>query len=97
MNLSKLLQQRASAALRDLVDDPAPFAAMVRPAQDARFGDYQLNCAMPLAGKLKQKPRDVAEQIVSQLKVDDLCASVERRRRNAGPIPSPAGEQPTDS
>lgn len=73
MNVLKELRHRTAKALAPLVDDPQPFAAMVKPAQDAQFGDYQANCAMPLAGKLKQKPREIAEQIVANLEVDDLC------------------------
>jgi arginyl-tRNA synthetase len=52
---------------------------MIRPAQDTKFGDYQANCAMPLAGKLgKQKnAREVAAELVAALAVSDLCQSVE--------------------
>ena len=73
MNVMKELRRRIATALADMIDDPQPFAEMVKPAQDAQFGDYQANCAMPLAGKLKQKPREIAEQIVANLDVQDLC------------------------
>lgn len=73
MNLLHELQRRIAAALAPLTDDVAIYATMVRPAQDARFGDYQANCAMPLAGALQQKPREVAERIVASLDVADLC------------------------
>jgi arginyl-tRNA synthetase len=46
---------------------------MVRPSQDPKFGDYQANCAMPLAKLLGRPPRDVAVQIVAGLDVADLC------------------------
>ncbi|HUU96324.1 MAG TPA: arginine--tRNA ligase [Phycisphaerae bacterium] len=45
----------------------------VRPAQEARFGDYQCNVAMSLAKTLKAKPREIAERIVAELDVADLC------------------------
>ena len=61
----------------DLVDDAEPLLAMIRPAQDARFGDYQANCAMPLKGVLKQPPREIAEQIISQVDLSDLCETPE--------------------
>ncbi len=51
--------------------------AMIRPAQDARFGDYQANCAMPLANRLGKSAREVASEIVNALGVDDLCGNVE--------------------
>ena len=46
---------------------------MIRPAQDPRFGDYQANCAMSLGKQLGQPPREVAQQIVQRLQIDDLC------------------------
>ena len=38
-----------------------------------KFGDYQANVAMSLAKRLKNKPRAIAEQIVANLAVSDLC------------------------
>jgi len=73
MNVLKELRRRVANSLADMIDNPQPFADMVKPAQDAQFGDYQANCAMPLAGQLKQKPRELAEQIVGKLDVADLC------------------------
>src|SRR4051812_34446992 len=72
MNLLHLLQQKFHAALTGLVDDPAPYAALVKQAQNAQFGDYQANCAMPLAKALGKKPRDVAPDIVARLALGDL-------------------------
>lgn len=46
---------------------------MVRRGQDAKFGDYQANCAMPLAKKLGQPPREVGSQIIQRLNVADFC------------------------
>ena len=73
MNVLKELRRRVANSLADMIDNPQPFADMVKPAQDAQFGDYQANCAMPLAGQLKQKPSELAEQIVGKLDVADLC------------------------
>ena len=73
MNLLARLQHQFLDVLSGFVADPAPYAAMVRPAQDARFGDYQANCAMPLAKHLG-RPRDVrtlAAEIVKRLPLDD--------------------------
>ncbi len=72
MNLVRLLQQRFHIALTGLVDDPAPYSALVKPTQDARHGDYQANCAMSLAKVLGKKPRDIAQEIVQRLPQDDL-------------------------
>ena len=73
MNILTELRNRFRVALAPLVEDPSELLTMIRPAQDARFGDYQANCAMPLGKRLGQSPRDVAAQIVSNLAVDDLC------------------------
>ncbi|MBQ18831.1 MAG: arginine--tRNA ligase [Planctomycetaceae bacterium] len=73
MNLLAELRRRFQQALDHLVDDSDVYTSMVRPAQDARFGDYQANCAMPLGKILGRNPRDVAESLVASLKVDDLC------------------------
>src|SRR5207253_3639768 len=72
MNLLRLLQQRFRQALSGLVADPEPYVAMVKPVQDARFGDYQANCAMALAKPLGRKPRDVAEELARRLPLDDM-------------------------
>lgn len=73
MNILAELRARFADALSTLTGDPGPFAAMVRPAQDPKFGDFQANCAMPLAKQLGQPPRDIAQKIVDALNVADLC------------------------
>jgi arginyl-tRNA synthetase len=72
MNVLSLLQAKLRDALTGLADDPVSYAAMVKPTQDARFGDYQANCAMPLAKKLGKPPREVAQTIADRLRDDDL-------------------------
>src|SRR6185437_9382011 len=74
MNVLALLQKKLQDALTGLVADPAPYALMVKPAQDARFGDYQANCAMPLAKQLGKKPPEVAQAIVERLQREDMLA-----------------------
>lgn len=48
-------------------------AAIVRPATDPKFGDYQANGVMALAKQIKANPRKLAEQVVAQLDLGDLC------------------------
>src|SRR5260370_37450008 len=67
MNLLNIIQQSVAEALTGLMPDPAAYLALVKPTQDARFGDYQANCAMPLAKELGRKPREVAQEIVQRL------------------------------
>lgn len=73
MNILQLLRDRFTLALAEFTDDPPAFAAMVRPSQDAKFGDYQANCAMPLARQHGTNPRGLATRIVEKLDVTDLC------------------------
>jgi arginyl-tRNA synthetase len=79
MNVLQLLQEKFRQALAGLVPDPEPYVAMVKPAQNPDFGDYQANCAMSLARVLqgKPKPREVAERIVERLELGDLLEKPE--------------------
>jgi arginyl-tRNA synthetase len=74
MNVLQALQEKLRAALTGLVPDPAPYATMLRPAQDARFGDYQANCAMSLAKALGKPhtPLTVAQAILERLDLGDM-------------------------
>src|SRR6185295_15823728 len=73
MNILRELQNRFRPALAGLVDNPDELLEMVRPSQDPKFGDYQANFAMPLGKRLGRSPREVAQEVVSRLQVDDLC------------------------
>lgn len=77
MNLLAELKARFTPALSQHAVELHSLLAMIRPAQDAKFGDYQANFAMSLGKTLGKPPRDVAQQIVAQTKLDDLCESVE--------------------
>jgi len=48
-------------------------AGELTPATDRRFGDYQTNAALVLGKQRGENPRELAERIVGQLKVGDLC------------------------
>ena len=76
MNILVALKERFRPALSALISDSAKVAEllqMIRPAQDAKFGDYQANFAMPLGKQLGKPPRDIAAQIISQVDLVDLC------------------------
>src|SRR6202451_2807575 len=49
---------------------------VVEPPREAAHGDMATNAAMVLAKEAKAKPRDLAEQIATRLRADDLIASV---------------------
>jgi arginyl-tRNA synthetase len=75
-----ILEERITAAMAAVTgEEDSP--AIVTPATDARFGDYQANGVMALAKKMKANPRKLAEQVVESLAIDDIC----ERPEVAGP------------
>jgi arginyl-tRNA synthetase len=77
MNLLAIIQKKIHEALAGLVDNPTPYAAMVKPTQDPKHGDYQANCAMSLAKVLNKKPRELAQEIVDRIELGDLLQKPE--------------------
>jgi arginyl-tRNA synthetase len=75
MNVLDELRRRFAAALQPLAgpDELPALLDMIAVSQDAKFGDYQANCAMPLGKRLGRAPRVVAQEIVERLDVADLC------------------------
>ena len=77
MNLLNTIRDRFATALADIVTDVAPVLDMIRVAQDARFGDFQANFAMPLSKQLGKPPRAIAQMTVDRLDISDICATPE--------------------
>ncbi|MEO0967684.1 MAG: arginine--tRNA ligase [Cyanobacteria bacterium J06639_18] len=67
-------QQALAAAFGE---DYAESDPILVPASNPKFGDYQANISLPLAKKLKQQPRAIAQQIVEKLDVSDICEAPE--------------------
>src|SRR6266404_448217 len=67
MNLLHYLQGKLHTALTGLVPDPAPYSIMLKMTQDARFGDYQANCAMSLNKVLGKPPLEIAQMIADAI------------------------------
>ncbi len=67
------IRRRFRQALATVCDAPDEFTGLIGPAQDPRFGDYQANVAMPLAKRLAQPPRKIADALVAAVQLDDLC------------------------
>lgn len=68
--LKNRLEQAIVAAFGDELAGTDPILV---PASNPKFGDYQANVAMSLTKKLGQPPRAIAEAIVAQLELADLC------------------------
>jgi arginyl-tRNA synthetase len=73
MNILHELRTRFERVLADHSSEPAALAQQIRPAQDARFGDYQANFVMALAKSKGVNPQDLARQIVAKVDLADLC------------------------
>ena len=73
MSILQTLKSRFETALQSITDDVAPLLEMIRSSQDPKFGDFQANCAMPLAKQLSKSPREVAAQIIAAMEISDLC------------------------
>jgi arginyl-tRNA synthetase len=71
-----ILEERVSAAMAAVTGSrDAP--AIVRPATDPKFGDYQANGVMALAKQLKTNPRKLAQEVVNNLNLSDICEKPE--------------------
>ncbi|MBL7152468.1 MAG: arginine--tRNA ligase [Phycisphaerae bacterium] len=66
------LEGRISAAMGSVAGVEG-CAAIVRPSTDPKFGDYQANGVMGLAKKAKTNPRKLAEEVVKELDLGDIC------------------------
>jgi arginyl-tRNA synthetase len=75
MNIHHLLSARFSQAIQSMGIQNAPIP--LSRSTKADFGEYQFNGAMALAKQLKQKPRDIAEQILANVKLDDIAIKLE--------------------
>jgi len=71
------LRTRFQPVLAEFTDNVESALGMIRPSQDPKFGDFQANCAMSLAKKAGVKPRDLAQDLVDRLQLDDLCETPE--------------------
>lgn len=74
-----ILSERLLAAMRAAMGDDLPADAdpLLAPSRNPEFGDFQANAAMGLAKQLGRKPRDLAQQIIDNLKIDDIAMPAE--------------------
>ncbi|NQV25632.1 MAG: arginine--tRNA ligase [Rhodopirellula sp.] len=77
MSALQEIRNRFTPVLAGLTDNVDASLSMIRSSQDPKFGDFQANCAMPLAKTSGVAPRELAQQIVDQVQLDDLCETVE--------------------
>ena len=68
-DVAKKIEASALEAARKIGLDETLFTADVRPA-DPRFGDMQINGALPYAKRQRVNPREIAQKLVDALKED---------------------------
>jgi len=71
-----ILEEKITAAMA-VAGGREDCAAIVRPSTDPKFGDYQANGVMALAKKIKRNPRRLAEDVVKNLNVNEICQQPE--------------------
>ena len=73
-SILSILSQRFQTALACAFGDSyAGVDPVLGVSTQPKFGDYQANVALPLAKRLQQSPREVAQAIIDALDVSDLC------------------------
>ena len=73
----ELIRRFAEAVAKTYPGHEGSAAANLVAAKDPKFGDYQFNIAMGIAGSVKAKPRDVAARIVEEVDLANLCEPAE--------------------
>lgn len=76
MNLKKTLDARIGAALTRISGLP-DLNAVVQPASNPQFGDYQANGVMGLAKRLKRNPRELGAEVIAALDLQNMAEKVE--------------------
>jgi arginyl-tRNA synthetase len=76
MNVLERLRAQFESGLPEGAD-PAAFQAAVRPATDAKFGDYQANGCMALKKTLNRNPRELADEIARNVNLTPLAGPPE--------------------
>ncbi|PPS39791.1 arginine--tRNA ligase [Chroococcidiopsis sp. TS-821] len=71
--LDQLKDRFSQALIAAFGNDYAEVDPILVPASNPKFGDYQSNVALSLSKQLKQPARAIAEQIVNNLDVADIC------------------------
>lgn len=71
--LQQFLEEKTAQAIKTASGTTAP--AIVKPAANPKFGDYQANGIMAVAKAHKHNPRQLAEAVVAQLNPDEIPAT----------------------
>jgi arginyl-tRNA synthetase len=75
MRIEPFLDSLAAKAIHEVLGTEAP--AVLRPTQDPKHGDYQVNGVLPLAKQLKKNPRELAAPLAAKLAEHEAIAGAE--------------------
>ena len=76
LNIQALINDKVSQAL-EAAGAPAGSPAAVRQSAKPQFGDYQANGVMGVAKKLGMTPREFAQKVIDELKLDGIASKTE--------------------
>ncbi|EAZ92720.1 arginine--tRNA ligase [Crocosphaera chwakensis] len=71
----QLIQGFQEALVKSFGEEFKEIDPQVTTARDLRHGDYQANIALPLAKKLGKNPREIAQIIINNLSLNNICES----------------------
>ena len=77
MTLYKNAENQLKTTICDLYGGVDVSRIVVEPPRDPSHGDMATNAAMILSGQLKQKPRDIAEEIAEKITQGGLFLSAD--------------------
>ncbi len=69
------IRARFDKSLETIAPNSRHLVDLIRPAQDSRFGDYQVNCAMPLEKILGRPSRQIAMELLDKAQIDDIATA----------------------
>ncbi|MCU0536102.1 MAG: arginine--tRNA ligase [Hydrococcus sp. Prado102] len=75
--IEQLNNRFREALIATFGNDFAEVDSLLFPASNPKFGDYQSNIALSLAKQLGQQPRAIAQQLIDNLNIADLCEKPE--------------------
>lgn len=71
--LFQLQNAVADALVKAFGEELKNTEALVNQASNPKFGDYQSNVALSLTKSLKKNPREIAQNIIDALDLDEMC------------------------
>ncbi len=75
--LEQIKTKVTSALIKAFGEEMKAIDPLIAGTNNPKFGDYQSNVSMSLTKKLKKNPREIAQEIINNLDITDLCETPE--------------------